>query len=334
MNTQKTNNIFLTRAFIILGLLGSGQEIICDNLLEKNEKVENHTQFNGEFNSKDNEELICSIGKLYPIDRIDSIVDGPSTRIMITQSEIERRGFEGARITREELIDENIASQMADAFKITISNDEVIKFLRQFGFDEDKTKTLWTTWNYWNEAEFYKDIERMMRSQQMFSYQLESRMAITEDDIQSFYEAHPVYVQDAYQLETAFVHKLTNTKQNEQLKKNLEAYCAGTLKYPVKWDKAVWNKREEISDKLLFVCGLDNGDVRMLEDPDGFLLIKLVEKREARVVPLSERRKEVVMKLRQERHPIAITEIKNAMRNKYFVYLPQQSPEWHNSLTR
>lgn len=288
-------------------------DVLQENLDEKKEKLE------PEF----------EMGKLELLDKIEAEIitstpESTDTQI-ITTSDITKRGFDGGKYTVNDLIDEALADNLGKTFKISLTDDDVNKYLKRANLNtKQQIKELTEKWGYENVEEFYENFKKIYRANTALNYEMSSQIVVTEDEIKEYFDTHPINIEAVYTIETTFVlHDSTKTKQ--ELKEELEQYVNGTknLNYII-WDLPIKVKKSEISNASRFLEDMTVGSIYIKELSDGFDLFKLICKEPDRVIPFEERKKDIINTLQNKKHEDAYLKVKNNLLDKAIIYVPDQ----------
>ncbi len=270
------------------------------------------------------EESEFEIGKLELLDKIEAeiITSTPeSTEIqIITTSDISKRAFDGGKYTLDDLIDEALSDNLGKTFKISLTDEDVNKYLKRANLtDKKQLKILTEKWGYESLEEFYENFKKIYRANSALNYEMSSQLVVLENEICDYYAQNPIHLEAVYTIETTFV-LLDSTKTKEELKKELEDFANGTKKLDyIIWDFPITVKKSEISNVSRFLEDMTVGSIYIKELNDGFDLFKLLNKEPDRLVPLEERKKEIIDKLQTQKHQNAYQKIKDDLHSIYYI---------------
>lgn len=257
---------------------------------------------------------------LVELDKIEAIVNGAP----ITSKFIARLGFYGEAFTLDKLIDSYIADQLGERFKINVSDEDVDRYVQGLGMSPADVDHFALQWDYPSTAEFKQDLKIMYRGMGALKYELDSRLVITEDEIQAYYDAHPVTVETKYLVRTAFVprNQEEQATQQKMLQQQIEKYRQQPLRAPWEWEPAIEILDSEISNANGFLRQLAEGEVYLKPVSNGFDLFLVEKIMPAGVLPLDERRNEIVRTLQQQKHGVVSDLVKQDLRQRADIVYP------------
>lgn len=299
-------------------------------ILEDKNIVPDIEQYNSEIKTTEElDENQFPKGKLELLDKIEAeiVTSTPeSTDVqIITTSDIKKRGFDGGKYTLDDLVNEALADNLGKVFKISLTDDDVNKYLKRANLtDKKQLKNLTETWGYESLEDFYENFKKIYRANSALNYEMSSQLVVLENEIQDYYQQNPVYKEANYVIETTFV-LLDSTKTKDELKKELEEFANGTKKLDyIIWDPAISVKKSEISNASRFLEDMKVGSIYIKEMSDGFDLFKLINKQPDFIVPFEERKNEIIQKLQAKKHEDAYKKVQNNLYSKAIIYKPDQ----------
>jgi hypothetical protein len=241
---------------------------------------------------------------------------------IITQQDIARMAFDGQNHTVEDAVYKQILCAKADSLKMSMSNEEVIENLEKVGMPHDQQLLMVERWHYYDLDEFLQTVRKIYVSGMSQSFEVESRLVITQAEIDDYYQKNPVWLEPEFELVTSFV-PFSNEQEKTKLKYKLEKFLITHKGYNVEWSDSFVIRESEISDENLFLKSLKTNQIYLKEVEQGFDLFKMVEIRPKRLQPLIERRNQIVNYLRNERYPAVLEQVQQDLLQKAVVYYPK-----------
>jgi parvulin-like peptidyl-prolyl isomerase len=182
--------------------------------------------------------------------------------------------------------------------------------------------------------ELKRNIERNILKRQVMQRELESKIAVTEDDAKAWYQANKAEYTKAATVHLQQLLVRSDTKSpslavdlvgraraGEDLAELAKAYAAAPHKATVS-DLGVLRKGDLAPDVEKIAFALAPGQVsEPLPSPDGFRILKVVEKTEGSVVPYEDARAEIQRRLSQTRGNEQVEKYLVGLREKAIVDL-------------
>ncbi len=268
-------------------------------------------------------------GNLVELDKIVAIVNNRP----ITEKMIYRRGYDGTKYTLEDIIDFILLDDLGEKIKVNVNDEAISRYLQNIGADADQISKIIEYWGYADEDEFRNDLKIMYRGSSALNYEIESKISITEDDINKYYKNNIIKTDKKYLLRTAFVDldsdkfSESGEDQDRYLKKLAKKYNSKFDKcLEWEWDPVIEIKPEEISEDNKFILDLSEGEIfikKILDSNNkitGFNIFALQKIIEAGQVSLSKRRAEITKILQKDLYDNAVKQVKQELRNKADIY--------------
>ena len=182
--------------------------------------------------------------------------------------------------------------------------------------------------------ELKRNIERNILKRQVMQRELESKIAVTEDDTKAWYEANKAEFTKAATVHlqqllvrsdpknpSLAVELVGRARGGEDLAELAKAYAAAPHKAAVS-DLGVLRKGDLAPDVEKIAFALAPGQIsEPLPTPDGFRILKVVEKTEGSVVPYEDARPEIQRRLSQTRGNEQVEKYLVGLREKAIVDL-------------
>lgn len=260
----------------------------------------------GQQQEHDNEPAeLSNLSNLYSFDTIVAIVFGLDDTSIITKSDIERLGLDGAQRSLDDIILETLIYQDAKKYKLLPDEDMVDKHLKAVqqanNLSFEGLKEIFKSAGYsWEEGRRQFGIMTAVAS--MIDFKIRSRLIVPEREVKAYYDAHPQVEEASYYIMRAFV-PFSSTKRNDLLRKELEIFAeTGNGMFSIEWGDPFWIKKSDIAEQKRFIESMDRNEIVIREEAHGFELLKLIDKREERLVPLEERYREIADTLRRPKY--------------------------------
>lgn len=250
----------------------------------------------------------------------EEVDDAPE---IVTKQDVERAGFDGRIHTRESQVEDKMFCAKAKSLKMAMSDEDVDRYLEKANMNEEQQLLLASRWFYDGIAEFKAALKDMYLANMSLSYEVESNLVISEEDIHNYYDQNPIWLEPEYEIQVSFVP--ANDQNRTQVQAKLEKFAqTGKGFKKLIWDDAIVLKSSEISPANQFLVDLAEGQIYLKSAVNGFDLFKMVHIRPLRLQPLVDRRLEIVNHLRQERYSQVVEQVKKDLRSKSSVYYPVQ----------
>ena len=249
------------------------------------------------------------------INEVSVIVDGPERRFYITRRELETPGFDGKVPSIDEITDEELTYQDALKHKIPITEfaqKHIQGIKSQHKLSDEAFDKICEDVGLDRQAALEK-FEKMGATNTMIEHKIMSRIYLPEHEIKEYYEAHPKVKSAKYQLQVAYI-PFDTSQPLEAQKQDLEQRVK-TNPESIRWGEPFWLKENDIADEKKYITQLSRGECAPAQLVDGgFEVLRLVNKKEARVIPLEKRYREILHTLRMPKLQHMIDEYKKELR--------------------
>ena len=258
--------------------------------------------------------------QLVELDKIEALVNS----VPITSKQIARLGFYGESFTLEKLIDSHLASQLGERFKMNVSDEDVDRYIQGLGMTPADVERFAVQWDYPSTAEFKQDLKIVYRGMGALKYELDSRLVITEAEIEAYYEAHPIMTETTYQVRTAYVPRNQQplAVQQRALEQQIAKFQDQPEQGPWEWEPTIKILDSEISAGNGFLRTLGAGHIHLKSGSQGFDLFLITKVFPAGAVPLAERRNEIVRALQQQKHATVSELVRQDLRQQADIVYP------------
>lgn len=298
---------------MVMGSIAAYAELCADDA-QKKVVPQSRQSSKSKTSKKKNSEPI-----LKEVDKIVAIIYGKEDTMIITQSEVTRRGLDGSIRTLEDLVLERLMYLDAKKFNMLPSEEDIDKHLlsvqKNYGLTLDQIKEMFKEAGY-SYKEGREQFAMTTAVQSVVDYKIMSRLIVPEKDVKEYYEAHPEVEQAAYQLQVAVMPYKSGVSREEQrveIDAMIEKKRASDPLLPdgFSWSRPFWIDHEDIAEDKIFIFSMAANDVSLPQaTPSGFEVIKLLDKKTERVRPLQDRYREIVNILRRPKYMSMLDEYK------------------------
>lgn len=293
---------------------------------KKNDKNKANQKEEEETNLELLDEIVSEI-TYTASDNIDTIV--------LTQSQVEQRGFDGNVYNVSDLENQKLLIKRGELLKAkSLTNDEINRNLKKNGMTEKDIINIAQRWGYLNKDVFFEALKEIYMASEILNYEVASQLVASREEIVDFYN-NSEYIEEArYFVETAFVEhqktfELKDDEANiekEKIKNELQSYIRGEISKPdyVNWEAPVEITQSEISRDNQFLTTLSIGSIFFQEEPNGFVLYKMKNKIPLRIIPISEVQDAIAMKIKKDKYPAVVEKVKNKLREQAIIVHPNE----------
>lgn len=272
-------------------------------------------------------ELLDKESDLELLDQIEAEVVsfGPegASNVIVTKADIARRGsYDGGNYAIDDLVDEALADQYSSILKISLSNEDVDRFLKKNNLSQKQLTTYLDNWGYPSLEDFYEDFKKTYRAHAALNFEIDSQSAVSEEEIKKYYNQNPIYLEATYEIEMAFV---PSSEDKMKQKVELEELAAkGKIPSNISWELPLVVKESEIEKNNNFILTMPVGSIFVKEVYDGFDLFKLKRKKSKQKVSLEERRREILDILKKEKYEKVSKKVRKNLQLKALIARPYE----------
>jgi len=252
-----------------------------------------------------NTKLANEADDLYLLDTIEASIYGEEETDIITKSDLDRPGIDGAFRSLNDRVIESLLYGEAKKFKMLPTTEAVEKHLQavqqEHHLSQDELYDIFRAAGY-SPQEGKEQFSKMSAISSVIDFKIRSRLIVPEKDIIAFYDENPIWQEPTYKVKRAVVN-VPRRKNLERFRKELEQFIqTGTGSLKISWSDPFWINEDDIAEDRQFITAMEPGEIRIIQEgPEGFELLQLVEKKPKRLKPLEERYREIADKLRQPR---------------------------------
>jgi hypothetical protein len=264
--------------------------------------------------------------KIIPVDAdwnledcIAAVVYTTENPIILTKRDFDRDSINGGKLSKDEVILQHIMAFHARVmYKMEVSEEVMEKYLQgimdHHGISREQIKQMFAQVGYTFE-EGLDQLKMMYLVDNLLSYKIKSRLVVTEEAIEKYYNDHPEYSTGLYTMQTGFIRSNDITEQQvsnwTKIQKTFE---------PIEWSDAYSLQDDEISQDRSFIKQLEPQEFSALEEvAGGFEVVRFISKRAAVLKTLDERHKSISEKLRAPMFEKLFSEFKKELLKEYEV---------------
>jgi hypothetical protein len=240
----------------------------------------------------------------FEIDSGAFMVAGPTRRITICRSEIERPGVDGKENSVDALISYELAYQECQRMKVPIegaAQKHIQGLKKEHGLTDAQVDMIFQQAGR-TLQEGMQELERVYAYNSLMDMKVASRIAVLKEDVEKYYNENPKYDDPEYQVQIAFIPSDPAMSTAEQ-KKSIIKQCKEGKAARLPWREPFWIRQRDISEERNFITTLKPGQVTdPLEVPGGFEVIRVTAIKEKSLIPLERRYKKIMIKLRKPQY--------------------------------
>lgn len=249
---------------------------------------------------------LCDIrAELYLVDKIECVVCGPERNTsLVNTDESHKKDMNGQPIPMAQLIQSDIVSQQIITDKIPIDPTAADKYIESLKKQNNLTDSDLATL-FEGIGRTYLEGLALLNEQyyhEMFMhYKFKSQQIATDEDVQTYYEEHPVYADGQAEIQVAYVD--FNDENKECLQADIDRILKGEKpsSLEVEWSSPIKIALLDIADDKKFIFDMDPEQIVSCEGNSSFELYKLIEKQEPKMRSIEELRSTIVEKLNRQK---------------------------------
>lgn len=239
------------------------------------------------------------------IDQGAVVVCGPERNTVIVDTDSTwKRGLDGRPAGLQQQIQQDIIAQQVVADKVPLDPTAADKYVetmkKQNNFtDNDLVELFDSVGRTFSEG--IQLLSDQYTYESFMHFKFKSQLVPTEDEIASYYKAHPQHVDGYAQIQVAYVDFADDTK--EATKKKVDKVIAGKKlkEFTVEFSDPVLVKEGDIAEDKRFLFDMKAGDTQVVESNGRFEVYKVVERQSMREKSIDECRSSISEHLNQEK---------------------------------
>ncbi len=257
--------------------------------------------------------------KMYYVDSIQVTIYGSERTDIITASDARRPGLDGSARTMDDLVYEKLMYQDAIKYHMlpdAAAIDKQLKSVqREHNLTLDQLKGIFKSGGYTYD-EGREQFGIMTAVNQVIGFKIGSRLVVSEQEINTYYNAHPDVIEASYQLQRVVV-PFDTLDSKDRLQKLLQTYAhSGKTKLSVNWSAPFWINESDVASEKKHIFALQPGKMSSpVAVEDGFELFKMLQRKESCVRPLQERHREIANALRQPKQIQLLQDYRNELKD-------------------
>lgn len=249
------------------------------------------------------------------IDTIKVIVGTENKATIITLSQEELPSLDGSPRTEQDLINETLMYQSAIQAQPKIDEEAIDKMLKQVMKDNnitlDQLKNIFKSAGYTFE-EGREQFGIMSAINSLLDFKVRSRLSITEAEIKSYYDQHPVMQEATYYIERVFI-PLHPKMSLDELHKQLTSLSPQD-QANLHWSNPFTITKDSLAEEKKSIIDLEVGAIsEPYEWENGYELFKMTSKQDRSPVPLQDRYREISETLRKARYETLMAELQEKL---------------------
>ncbi len=276
--------------------------------------VAGFTQAINELASEDSE-LFTTDG-LELVDEILVTIYHPEGKKIILRSYLERPTLQGKPQSLRMLVLQELMILEAEALQVQVTLEDAERFMLNLrkttnvSLDDLKAQLRELGFTYKEALETLRRKETVDKIMD-FKVRGDKQLIVDRDAIVEYYETHPEYTEEAFELVQGFVSK--SALAPEELDARI---TSGTLD-GVEWGAPFIVQEHELADDKRFIMQEKIGAIVGRDNiEDGYELTKLIDKKERELIPLDDRYDNIMMQLGKERYEKRLAEYFNELLSK------------------
>lgn len=250
------------------------------------------------------------------VDTIVARVNG--SNILKSDLESQQVGKDGGYATLHELIEDELLLQRAQEKQLIPTRAEVDRQITSFKIQlnmadatdeqfEEHLKQFGLTLKKYREQ-----IGRLISINHTKSIEISEKVLVTSQDIERYFKENPVTVKEKFHLQMATFPEV-----------NLVTYKADLTQGRIAWDDLGFIEKDDIDKKFIRATELaKNQQTEPIKIQDKYVLLKLIDRQDSRLMTLSERYGDIERQLQQEKQQNFVQTLQDDLRQKAFIFYP------------
>ncbi|MGA9530784.1 MAG: hypothetical protein WBQ73_02735 [Candidatus Babeliales bacterium] len=253
------------------------------------------------------------------IDQIAAIIIAHGNEEVITWSSIHRPPLDGRKKTLEDLIDKVLILEEGKYNYGICPTKEMEQqalndIMKQNNLTKEQLVTIVTQAGYTLEEAQHELVEYML-VQTILQYVFKPKLEITSEDIQSYYNEHPLYEKPYYVIRQGTLPLPLESEEKNNVKKQIMSDPKDTLK----WGPAIrieLDLLDQHKKTLLDTTTPENPYSDIFEENNQLVLLHVIEKHNETVIPIEKRVQEITLALQKNRHTKLLDDYKHTLRER------------------
>jgi hypothetical protein len=250
------------------------------------------------------------------LDQGQIVVSGPVENTMITHADVHYKlNFDGANIPLDQQIKTEIIRQQVIAEKMPFDETAVDKYMANI--QKMNNLTLEDLENLAAQCNrSFPELKNLLMLNYTYDYFLHHKfrahLVPTDQEVEEYYEQNPQVEQGYCILQVAFVDY--SSQDQEEVERQI-AHLIEDNEYHVdiSWSDPIKVNITDIAEDKQFVTMMNPGQIKAIQGKKSFELYRLIEKQDARVVPLAERKPLIIDTLNRNMYEDLLKEYEKHM---------------------
>lgn len=225
--------------------------------------------------------------------RVAAIVDGPVRTVAVTTLDAEIHSFDGMQHSINELVEEELRAQHAKKLGSTVSDEEILRFMREAtgnkNFTETDLQALFKPFGL-TLPEIYDLLGNWYLSNRVIG-SARAALEVTEEQAREWHTSHPQVVPGYLKIQIATF----------DLSESAVADLIANKPYDVAWGTPITIQLHALADDKAFLTTMEPDSTVVRTEGKIVRAYKLLHKEPDYNVPYEERRTEIIKQLQQER---------------------------------
>jgi hypothetical protein len=229
------------------------------------------------------------------VDAIKVIIVTDEGTEIILKSDLERPGLGGAVKPLDAMVFERLVFCDAKRFKQLPDDNAIDKYITRVMRENNLTRKdidqMFSQAGYTYD-EGREELRRMQAVQLMMSQKIYANVTVSRHEVVAYCQAHPVWTDTSAQIARVVIPYSGSSAHEKETQKALLHEQIKDFNYVrmLPWSGSFWVKKSELAANRQFIFDVPVGGV---SEPhamaDGFELLRVLDKKEAQLIPLEER---------------------------------------------
>lgn len=253
--------------------------------------------------------------EMFLVDQIKCVVCGPVSNTPFTDTDTTwKRSLDNKFVPIEQQIQREIVSQQMVADHIPVDPNAVEKYIEGIKKQNNFSQADLEMW--------FGDVGRTLQegltalgdqynNEYFMHYKFKSQLVPTEDEIVEYFEEHPAFIDGWYDVRAT---RVDYDAQNYEATKAEMQKLVASKGEDVPWTAPNRIQEDDLAKELDFIRNLQKDEIYLHELPTAFELYQLVASEPTRLVPLEQRRTEIVEALNRKKLEKMLADYNKAVR--------------------
>jgi len=252
------------------------------------------------------------------IDRILVIIFVEHDTVIITMSDLQRPNLDGSTRTLEDLIFEHLIYLDAKRYGMVATIEMGERYFKMLQRANNRTQKelmdIFEAAGYTYEDALVQ-LARLSIVNEMLDFKIRSRLIVPEREVLAYHNQHPLIEPTSYLVERLFVAHPTYPVKNMQMYKKVLRDQVAQHKITDIEKVEFWVKENELAEDKRFIAQLPLHALSSAQEvEDGFEFFIVKEIKPEHVVPLEERRLDIIRDLTQPRYEKLFGQYRDGLR--------------------